>query len=139
VGTRYTFRVLHHHKIFLRLCPFLVHFDVLGFDAQDINESSVADVEFVLDTTDISKCYAWGAKSVGMEICVWDDYLEGPNGDVVDMVSTRRLGISLGIGREGFYMGMDSAGMAMVSSHHSISPRNLWAKILYFWKRNHTP
>ena len=32
VGARYPFRILHHHEILLRLCPVLVHFDVLGFN-----------------------------------------------------------------------------------------------------------
>ena len=33
MGAGYAFRILHHHKILLRLCPFLVHFDILGFNA----------------------------------------------------------------------------------------------------------
>ena len=33
VGARHPFRILHHHEILLCLCPVLVHFDVLGFNA----------------------------------------------------------------------------------------------------------
>ena len=72
-----------------------------------------------------------------MEICVWDDCFERIDGDVVDMVSTWGLGVSLGIGRSGFHLGMDSIGMVMVPSHDITSPRNLWAKILHLWKRKY--
>ena len=87
-----------------------------------------------MGATDISECGAWGAQSVGMEICVWDDRLKGFNGDMVDMVSTWGLGVSLGIRGTGFRMGMDPVGMVMVSSHHLDCPRNFRTKILYFWE-----
>src|SRR5947207_11877938 len=74
-----------------------------------------------------------------MEICFWNDSFKGSYGCLVNLVSKGRLGISLGIRRCRYYLGMDTFGMVMVPNFYSPRSRNFWSQILYLWKCIPTP